>query len=138
VALTFSTQVKNARADALTAAIDSGSGAGKLRIYTGSKPASPNDAATGTLLVEFTLNDPSFGAAASGVITLDVSPAVSDSSANATGTAGYARFVDSDNDGHIDATVTATGGGGDVTLNTVSIVEAAVVTVTSGTITEAG
>lgn len=131
----WSTDVRNAIADAITARIDAGSGAGKLRIYTGSRPASPGSAATGTLLAEFTLSDPSFGAAVSGVATLDITPAVQDASADNTGTAGYARFVDSDGNGRIDATVTATGGGGEVTCNTTSFVTGAVVTVTGCTIT---
>lgn len=131
----WSTDVRNAIVDAITARIDAGSGAGKLRIYTGSRPASPASAATGTLLAEFTLNDPSFGAGASGVATLDITPEVADAAADNTGTAGYARFVDSDNNGRIDATVTATGGGGEVTCNTISFVAGAVVTVTGCTIT---
>lgn len=131
----WSVDVRNAIVDAITARIDAGSGAGKLRIYTGSRPAGPGTAASGTLLAEFTLNDPSFGAGSSGVATLDITPAVEDAAADNTGTAGYARFVDSDNNGRIDATVTATGGGGEVTCNTVSFVAGAVVTVTSCTIT---
>lgn len=131
----WSTDVKNAIVDAIAARVDAGSGAGKLRIYTGSRPAGPGTAASGTLLAEFTLNDPAFGAGSSGVATLDITPAVEDTAADNTGTAGYARFVDSDNNGRIDATVTATGGGGEVTLNTVSIVASAVVTVTGFTIT---
>lgn len=131
----WSTDVRNAIADAITARVDSGSGAGKLRIYTGSRPAGPGTAASGTLLAEFTLSDPAFGAASAGVSTLDITPAVEDAAADNTGTAGYARFTDSDGNGKIDATVTATGGGGEVTCNTVSFVAGAVVTVTGCTIT---
>jgi hypothetical protein len=136
MALTLATAVRNAMCDAAVDQIDAGSGAGLLRIYTGSKPAGPGTAASGTLLAEFTLSDPAFGDAANGVATLDVTPDVQDASANATGTAGYFRLADSDGNGKIDGTVTATGGGGDITLNTVSIVSGAVVTITSGTITQ--
>jgi len=139
MALSLATAVRNAMCDAAVDQIDAGSGAGLLRIYTGSRPSSPGDAATGTLLAEFTLNDPAFGdagASVAGRADLDVDPAIADSSANATGTAGYARFADSDSNGKIDCTVTATGGGGDVTLNTVSIVSGATVTITSGNITQ--
>lgn len=130
----WSTDVRSAIAAAITARIDSGSGAGKLRIYTGSRPAGPGTAASGTLLAEFTLSDPSF-TESGGVSTLDITPAVEDTAADNTGTAGYARFTDSDGNGKIDATVTATGGGGEVTCNTVSFVAGAVVTVTGCTIT---
>ncbi|MES2211349.1 MAG: hypothetical protein V4515_14395 [Chloroflexota bacterium] len=125
---------RTAIAAATVGQIDAGSGAGKLRIYTGSRPAGPATAASGTLLAEFTLSDPAFTTSA-GVATLDITPAVQDASADNTGTAGYARFLDSDGNGRIDATVTATGGGGEVTCNTTAFVTGAVVTVTGCTIT---
>lgn len=135
--LSFSDALRNARANAITAAVDAGSGAGVLKIRTGSKPASPDDATTGTLLASVTLNDPSFGAASDGVITLDDSPALTDASADATGTAAHFRIETSAGAGVADGTVTATGGGGDLTLNTVSLVSGASFTITGGTITEA-
>ncbi len=137
MALSFSDALRNARANAITTACDAGSGAAVLEIRTGSKPASPDDAATGTLLASVKLNDPSFGSSSDGVITLDVDPATADSSADATGTAAHFRIKTSAGTGVVDGTVTATGGGGDLTLNTVSLVSGASVTITSGTITEA-
>jgi hypothetical protein len=137
VALSFSDSLRNARANAITTACDAGSGAAILEIRTGSKPASPDDAATGTLLASITLNDPSFGSSSDGVITLDVSPTIEDTSADATGTAAHFRIKTSAGAGVVDGTVTATGNGGDITLNTVSLVSGAAVTITSGTITEA-
>lgn len=86
---------RNAAADAITARIDSGAGPGVLRIYSGTQPAGPGSAATGTLLAEFTLSDPSFAAAVGGSAALDITPAVNDPSANNTGTAGWARFLTS-------------------------------------------
>jgi len=136
MALSFSDALRNARANAITAACDAGTAA-VMEIRTGTKPASPDDSATGTLLASITLNDPSFGTSVDGVITLDDSPALTDSSADTTGTAGHFRIKTSAGVGVVDGTVTATGGGGDVTLNTISIVSGAAVTVTSGTITEA-
>jgi hypothetical protein len=137
MALSFSDALRNARANAITAACDAGSGAAVLEVRTGSKPASPDDSATGTLLASITLNDPSFSSASDGVITLDDSPALTDSSADATGTAGYFRIKTSAGTAVVDGTVTATGQGGDITLNTTSIVSGAAVTITGGTITEA-
>jgi hypothetical protein len=86
---------RNAAVDAITARIDSGSGPGVLRIYSGSQPAGPGSAPTGTLLAEFTLSDPSFAAASGGSAALDVTPAVNDPLANNSGTAGWARFLTS-------------------------------------------
>lgn len=130
----YDTATRTAIAAAAVSLIDAGSGAGTLKIYTGSRPAGPATAATGTLLAEFTLNDPAFATAAA-VATLDITPEIADSAANNTGTAGYARFADSDGNGRLDCTVTATGGGGEITLNTTSIVSGAVVTVTGCTVT---
>ena len=121
----ISTGARTAAADAVVDRIDAGSGAGKLRVYTGSAPAGPGSAPTGTLLLEITLNDPAFDNAASGVAALDVSPALSGTGV-AAGTAGWARFLTSTEAagsglGEIDGSVTATGGGGDITISTTTI-----------------
>ena len=59
-----------------------------------------------------------------------------DSSADATGTAAFFRIYKSDGTtGVLQGSVTATGGGGDLTLATVSIVASATVSLTSNTIT---
>lgn len=79
--------------DAVEAALDGGSGAATLEIRSGSQPADADTTASGTLLVTLTLNDPA-GTQSGGVITIDVSPAIS-AAAAATGTAGWARLKDS-------------------------------------------
>jgi hypothetical protein len=64
---------------------------GRINIYTGSQPASANDAATGTLLGTLTLASDSVTAgASSGAISF--ATITSDTSADASGTAGYGRF----------------------------------------------
>jgi hypothetical protein len=135
----ISTAARNAMADGVAALIDGGAGAGRLRIYTGSQPAGPGTAPSGTLLVEITLNDPAFGAASTGVATLDVDPALSGTGV-AAGTAGWARYLTSTEAaatglGIVDGSVTATGGGGDVTVATTTISVGLTVPVTSATIT---
>jgi hypothetical protein len=121
-----STSVRNATVDAARGLIDAGSGAGKLRIYTGAQPATPATAATGTLLVEIALNDPATDTAASGgSASLDVSPAVS-GVAVASGTAGYARLLDSNNNALIDAAIPA-----DLSIDNSSIVLGGTVSVSS-------
>ena len=67
---------RSAGADAVVDRIDGGSGAGTIKVYTGSQPATTATAPSGTLLLTFTLNDPAFGAASAGVATLDVDPAL--------------------------------------------------------------
>jgi len=118
------TQIKNA--------IDAGSGPGKIRIYSGSIPATPETAASGTLLAELTLSDPC-GTVSSGVLTFLA--ITQDSSADATGTAGYFRCLDSDNTAIFDGDCSVTGGGGTLQLNTTSIVSGGPVLITAFTMT---
>lgn len=123
--------------DAIVDALDAGAGAGVIRIYTGSPPSDPDDAATGTLLAELTLSDPAFGAA------IDADPGAiatansitGDTSADDTGTAGYFRALDSDDNVIIQGDITATAGGGDLELNDVSITALDTVDITSWTFT---
>jgi hypothetical protein len=108
--------------------------AGTLCIYSGTQPATANLAPTGTLLAEITLPADAFAPASAGSIAK--SGTWQDASANAAGTAGYFRFkAAGDNDtldgnfSRIDGSVTATGGGGDMTLDNTSIAAAQSVTV---------
>lgn len=137
--LRINTAARNGACDAIVDLIDGGSGAGVLRIYSGSQPATPATSPSGTLLAEFTLSDPAFGSASTGVATLDVTPAVTTTGA-ATDTAAWCRFCDSTEAagtglGVIDGTVTATGGGGTIELASTSIATGITVTITSGTFT---
>lgn len=131
MALKYSTTVNNARLDAIETAIST---APVLRIYTGAAPAAPSDAATGTLLVSMTLPSDWMAAASSGAKAK--SGTWSDSSADGSGTAGYFRIWDSGvATCHVQGSVTATGGGGDLTLDTTTIVAGQVVTVSTFTLT---
>lgn len=87
-----------------------------IKIYSGSKPATPETAATGTLLVTIPVSG-SF-TSTGGVLTA-ADPAAA--SPAASGTAGYFRVATSGGTAIIDGTVTATGGGGDMTLGSTSI-----------------
>jgi len=110
-AWSYATATKNARLDAITTMIDAGASAGKLEI---------GPTGMGSVCVTFTLNDPSAAAASGGVWTLAGTP----KTANASGacTAGAARIRDSNNNDIITGlTVTATGGGGNITVDNTSI-----------------
>lgn len=122
----FSTALRNAILDTFEATI----GASPiLRIYSGSVPANITDS-PGTLLAEMTLPSDWMTAASSGV--KDKSGSWSDSSANATGTASHYRIYASDGTTpHEQGTVTATGGGGDMTVDNTSIAAGQQVTVTT-------
>lgn len=128
------TASRNAAANAIVALLDAGAGPGTVEVRTGAQPASANDAATGTLLVTFTLADPAFGAAATGVATADTDPDI-DATGVAAGTAGWFRGKDSTGATVIDGSVTASGGGGDMILSTTTISVGLTVTLTDWTVT---
>ena len=135
MALTLPAAVRTAQCKALADRLDAGAGAGTIKIYTGSKPATADDTATGTLLATVTLIKPAFGAPSSGVANLADPAAVT---AVASGTAGWFRAADSTGATVMDGTVTATGGGGDLTLSTTSITTGLQVDITGGTLTQPG
>lgn len=113
---------------ALGACFDEGAGAAKLRIYTGTQPANADTAASGTLLLEFTLQDPAF-TESGGVLTLDVTPAITDD-ALGDGTAGWGRFLDSDDEAVVDGAV-----GSEITLSDTTLETGQTVTIVSATLT---
>lgn len=133
MATRIATSVRNAMATAAAVQLDAGSGAGYIEIRTGSQPATPATTATGTLLATLTLSDPAFGSPSTGVVT--ASAITGDTSADATGTAGWFRAYDSSAAAVIDGSVSASGGGGDMILSSTSIVAGGTVDVTSWTIT---
>ena len=94
--------------------LDAGSGPGTAKIYSGTIPATPETAATGTLLAELVLTKPC-GVVADKKLTF--SAITQDLEANNTGYAGYVRLADSDGNAVIDGDVTSTGGTGVLKLN---------------------
>lgn len=131
MALGFATTLRTARASQIVAAIDAGAGAGKLRLYNGTRPATGG--AVTTLLAELTFSDPC-GTVTSGVLTF--SAIASDASADTTGTATWFRIVDSTGAFVLDGTITVTGGGGDITMTSTSIQAGVTVDATSLVFTE--
>jgi len=122
------TTLRNARLDAITTFVGA---SGKLRIYSGTRPATGG--AITTLLAELTLNATFAPAASGGVLTLN--SITGDSSADATGTATWARIFKSDGTTIcLDCSVGTSGA--DINLSTTSLVTGAAVNVTSATITE--
>ncbi|MDH2429322.1 hypothetical protein [Sphaerisporangium sp. TRM90804] len=119
MAIRLPTAARNAAADAVVDLLDAGSGAATLEVRSGSQPASANDAASGTLLATFTLADPAFGSASTGVATAASVPRTTTGAAN--GTAGWWRAKDSTGATVLDGSATATGGGGEVQLNTTTV-----------------
>lgn len=131
MALQLSVSVRNALLDAIETAIGTDA---VLKIRSGAAPANVAAADSGTVLATLVLPTDWLAAAGSGAKAK--AGTWSDASADVTGTAAHFRIYASDGTtAHIQGTVTATGGGGDLTLDTVSIVAADVVTITGFTLT---
>ena len=122
----------SAAADAVVDRIDAG-GAGTIKIYTGTIPTDA-DTAVGaqTLLATLTFSATAFGAASNGVATANA--ITSDTSADATGTAAWARIASGGGTTQMDVTVGTSGD--DINFNTVSFVAGATVSITSLTYTQ--
>lgn len=133
MAVRLSATLRQTLAAAFATAVDGGSGGGIVRIYTGSQPANVATTASGTLLLEFILNDPGF-TTSGGVATLDADPAITDD-AITNGTAGWARVLDSSSAAVMDGSVTGSGGGGDFIISDTSLETGQTVTLISGTVT---
>ena len=129
MALQASVAVRNGRADSVETVIGA---TAVLKIYdlTAGAPANCAAAITGTVLATMTLPSDWMAAAASGAKAK--SGTWQDASADAAGTADFFRLFASDGTTcHLQGTVTATGSGGDLTLDNTSIASAQVVTITS-------
>jgi hypothetical protein len=132
MAFQFSTTVRNAALDQMETTIGTGP---TLEIRSGTVPANCGAADTGTVLATMTLPSDWLAAASSGSKSL--LGTWQDAAADATGTAGHFRIKQGATC-HIQGTVTATGGGGDMTLDNTSIATGQQVTVTSFTLTAGG
>lgn len=133
MAIQLSVAARNARLDA----IESTAGTSAImKIRTGAAPADCATADSGTVLATLSLPSDWLAAAASGAKAK--SGTWQDASADAAGTAAHFRIYASDGTTcHIQGTVTATGGGGDLTLDNVVIAVAQSVTITSFSLTDA-
>lgn len=130
----WSTSVRNALLDQWETTIGVSA---KVQVWTGTQPANCATAASGTKLAEWTLDSDWAAAAASGSKNMQKSAATVTTSnfytttGLAAGTAGYYRIVDSAGTTcHEQGTVTATGGGGDMTIDNTSIASGQTVNIT--------
>lgn len=131
-AIQLSTTVRNARLDVIESTIGTSA---IMKIRTGAAPANCAAADSGTVLATLTLPSDWLAAAASG--SKNKSGTWEDASADAAGTAAHFRIYDSGGSTcHIQGTVTATGGGGDLTVDNVVFAAAQAFSVTGFTLTD--
>ena len=134
MSLQFSTTLRNALLDQIETTMGT---AAKVYVRTGSAPANCGSADSGTLLVEFDLGSDYMGNASAGAKSFSSTPI--SATAVATGTAAHFRIKDSGGTTcHIQGTVTATGGGGDIEIDNTSITNGQTVQITSWSITAPG
>lgn len=133
MALQFSVAVRNAMLEAIEEVIGS---AAILEIRTGAPPVNCAAADSGTLLASITLASDWSPAASNGSKAWAVP--ISDLDADAAGVAAHYRLKSSGGICHAQGTVTATGGGGDLTLDSVNIVLHQTLTITNWNWTMAG
>jgi len=131
MALQLSVTVRNARLDAIETAIGVSP---TMEIRTGVPPANAAAADTGTVLATLALPSDWMAAAAAGSKAL--SGSWTDASADAAGTAGHFR-IKAGATTHLQGTVTATGGGGDMTVDNAVFAAGQQFTVTAFTLTDA-
>lgn len=132
MAFQFSTAARNASLDAIEAAIGTSP---TLEIRSGAAPATCAAADSGTLLASMALPADWAAAAASGAKSL--LGTWQDASADAAGTAGHFRLKQG-GVCHVQGSISATGGGGDMTMDNVSVAAGQQVTVSVFTLTAGG
>lgn len=108
MSITHVTALRNTLADAVDAAINTGSGTATLTLRDST-----------SVLATFNLQNPAFGAAAGGVITLEGVPITTN--ATAAGDADNFQILDRDGTLLVSGSVTGSGGGGDIEVSNINI-----------------
>ncbi len=126
-----SASLRNAWLDQITTTLGAG---WKLKIRTGTQPANVATASSGTVLVTFT---PTAASASGGAKTMVTSTPLAGTAA-ASGTAGHYELTTSGDTVHQRGSVTATGDGGDLTIDNLGIASSQAVNITGFTITAPG
>lgn len=124
----LSVAVRNAMLDAYETAIGTGA---IVKLKSGAPPASCAAADSGTVIASITLASDWMSAASTGSKSFSSTP-LTDAAADAAGTLGHYRVYASDGTTcHDQGTITATGGGGDMTVDNTSVAAGQQVSITS-------
>lgn len=132
MAIQTSVAVRNGQLDSIETTIGT---APILRIRTGGVPANCAAADTGTVLATITLPSDWMAAASAGAKAKSGTWQATATGSQASGTVHFRIYDSTGATCHYQGTVTATGGGGDMTLDNVSISTGQTVTVNTFTIT---
>ena len=128
----YSVEVRNAKLDVWESTIGA---APIIEIRTGSQPADCATPATGTVLVQQALPSDWMAAASAGSKVKSGSWALTALAGITTANAGYYRIYDAGSPSkcHEQGSITVTGGGGDMTMDNISIAASQAVTVNTFT-----
>lgn len=128
----LSAAVRNARLDAIETTIGTSA---VLKIRTGAQPANVAAADSGTVLATLTLPSDWMAAASNG--SKAKAGTWEDASADDTGTAAHFRIYASDGTtAHLQGSVTITGGGGDMTVDSTSFTAGQAFAISGFTLTD--
>lgn len=129
----IATPTANAMLEAIRSAMDTPAGTPAIRVYSGTQAADAQTAlGAQTLLATFNLDTTaSFAAASARAIAVDASPVLTATGA-AAGTATWFRMVDGTGATVLDGDVSATGGNGDLQLNTTTVSVGLALEITGG------
>lgn len=124
----LSASVRNAMLDAIETAIGTSA---VIKLRTGAQPADTSQADSGTVVATISLASDWMAAASSGSKSFSSTP-LEDSSADNSGTLAHYRVYASDGTTcHMQGTITATGGGGDMTVDNTVVVAGQDIKITS-------
>lgn len=131
----LSVSVRNGMLDGIETAIGVSA---VLKLKSGAPPANCAAADSGTVIATINLASDWMAAASAGAKAFSSTP-LTDSSADNAGTLGHYRVYASDGTTcHMQGTITATGGGGDMTVDNTSVAAGQQVQVTSWSINMSG
>lgn len=133
MSLTYTTAVKNVRAQALVGLIDAASNPGAMILYTGEAPVGVGTITSQQALVTLSLQKPCYATIENGVITLN---SIAEQMVQTTGTTGFARLLDGNNVAIADMTIGVIGSGADIEIPTVDLIQGSYIRITAGQITE--
>lgn len=122
--------IRNAQLAAIATTVGNGA---KLQVWSGTKTSDPATAPSGTKLAEISLSSPPFTTPASNSMSLASYP-VTDASADATGTATFARIIDSGGTGRVLMSVGTSGA--EINFASLSFVAGTAINITGGSYTQ--
>lgn len=128
MAYRLGTAARDAAVNAMATLLNGGS----IQIRTGGVPANVSDAAQGTLLATLTFAGTAFGSSSGGTATANA--ITSDSSVDASGTAGHARLLTSGGAAHSDCLCGQ--GTGEISFDNSALVAGGVCAISSMTLSQ--